>query len=423
MKKRVFITGVGVVSPIGNDRHAFWQGLQQGACGVDVLKTVPLDGLEVLIGGEVKGLDPKLADVNDSVSSRKMDRSTLFAVVAAREAVADANLQPGDLGDNAAVVIGSGLAGLQTLQEQTEILLNKGPNRVSPFTIPLLMPNAAVANVSLAFGISGTSYNVASACSSAGHAMIDAVETLQRGEVEIVVTGGAESTLTRLAISAFANMRATTKKYNDDPKKASRPFDANRDGFVMSEGACILIFETEDSLKKRGVKAYAEVVGYGASMDCHHIVQPDVTAKGAVKAIDRAIRMAGWTPTGIAGKTYVNAHGTSTKFNDLMETVALKQVFGGDAKKLRISSTKSITGHLIGAAAGVETAACIMALKDGVLPPTINYETPDPECDLDYIPNEARKADVACALNNTFGFGGHNVCLAFARAADRTQAR
>jgi 3-oxoacyl-[acyl-carrier-protein] synthase II len=369
----------------------------------------------VTIGGEVRGLDPKLASVNENVNHRRIDKAPLFAIVAAGEAIRDAKLEPADLGPKAAVIIGSGLAGLQTLQEQTEILLNKGPDRVSPFTIPMLMPNAAVANVSLGYGISGTAYNVASACSSAGHAMIDAFEVLQRGEVDVVVTGGTESTLTRLAISAFANMRAMTRKYNDAPEKASRPFDTERDGFVMSEGACILIFETEENLRRRGGKPYLEMVGYGASMDCHHIVQPDVTAVGAIRAIRAAMKMADWEPTAVANQIYINAHGTSTKFNDLMETNALKEIFGADAKKLRISSTKGTTGHLIGAAAGVETAACILALRDGILPPTINYETPDPECDLDYVPNEFRKADVKFALNNTFGFGGHNVCLAFSR--------
>jgi 3-oxoacyl-[acyl-carrier-protein] synthase II len=416
MKKRVFITGVGVVSPVGNNKEEFWSSIEAGRSGIRRLECVPLDGLEVLIGGEVRGLDPKQANINDNVTSRKMDRTTMLSVLAAKEALADAKLESGDLGDIAAVIVGSGLAGLMTLQEQTEVLLGKGPQRVSPFTIPLLMPNAAVANISLGFNISGTAYNVASACSSAGHAMIDAYETLQRGEIEIVVTGGAESTLTRLAIASFGNMRATTKKYNDDPTKASQPFDLNRDGFVMSEGSCILIMETEDSVKRRGAKRYAEMVGYGASMDCHHIVQPDVHAKQAIRAINKAIERAGWNKEKIAGACYVNAHGTSTKFNDLMETNALKGAFGDSARKLQISSTKSVTGHLIGAAAGVETAACILALRDGILPPTINYKTPDPECDLDYIPNEARKATVTHALNNTFGFGGHNVCLAFAKA-------
>jgi 3-oxoacyl-[acyl-carrier-protein] synthase II len=416
MKKRVFITGVGVVSPVGNNKDEFWSAIEAGRSGVGRLTAVPTDGLEVLIAGEVRGLDPKLANINENVVSRKMDRTTMLSVIAAKEALADAKLERGDLGDNAAVIVGSGLAGLMTLQEQTEVLLGKGPQRVSPFTIPLLMPNAAVANISLGFHISGTSYNVASACSSAGHAMIDAYESLQRGEVQIVVTGGAESTLTRLAIASFGNMKATTKKYNDDPTKASRPFDLHRDGFVMSEGACILILETEESVKRRGAKRYAEMVGYGASMDCHHIVQPDVTAKQGIRAIEKAISSAGLDKAKLAGACYVNAHGTSTHFNDLMETNALKGVFGDHARKLRISSTKSITGHLVGAAAAAETAACILALRDGILPPTINYTTPDPDCDLDYVPNEARKATVTHALNNSFGFGGHNVCLAFAKA-------
>ena len=416
MRKRVFITGIGVVSPVGNNKEDFWTAIEHGRSGLSRVEVIDVSDMEVQIGGEVKGLDPKLANINENVNSRKMDRATMFAVIAAKEAIADAKLEPSELGDNAAVIMGTGLAGLKTLQEQTDILLTKGPNRVSPFTIPLLMPNAPVGNVSLAFGISGTGYNVASACSSSGHALIDAYETLQHGDVEIVVSGGAEASITRLAVASFGNMKATTKKFNDHPTKASRPFDAGRDGFVMSEGACVLIMETEESAKRRGAKKYAEMIGYGATMDCHHIVQPDVTAKKGIKAIERAVASTGVDKAKLAAECYVSAHGTSTKYNDLMETNALKGVFGDHARKLRISSTKSVTGHMIGSAAAVETAACIMALRDGILPPTINYETPDPECDLDYIPNEARKATVRFALNNTFGFGGHNVCLAFAKS-------
>jgi 3-oxoacyl-[acyl-carrier-protein] synthase II len=413
---RVFITGVGVVSPVGNDKKTFWRSLLEGKSGVRTLKYTDCTDLPITIGGEVEGVDPTLAEVNDKVAARRMDRASLFSVITAREALTDAGLPISDLGDRCAVVVGAGLSGIYTLQIQTENLLSKGPRGVSPLTIPTLMPNASPANISLAFGITGTAYEVASACSSSGHAMIDAFELLRRGEADVVVAGGTESAMTRLGISAFANMKAMTKKYNDRPTEASRPFDADRDGFIMSEGAAMLVFETEESLRRRGGKAYAEMLGYGSAMDAYNLVQPDPSAKGAIRAIQKAVDMAGWKPADVAGRTYVNAHGTSTKFNDAAETKALKEVFGSSAAKLQVSSTKSMTGHLIGAACAVEMAACVLALKEGILPPTINYQTPDPECDLDYIPNKARKSDVEFAVNNSFGFGGHNVSLTIRRA-------
>lgn len=410
--RRVVITGLGAVTSLGNNLADTWGGLTAGKSGIARLESLDLKDLPITIGGEVRGLDHDLANINDKVAARKMDKASIFAVVAAKEALTHAGLYSMELGPNFGVVIGSGLAGLQTLQEQTENLLNRGPRTVSPFTIPVLMPNAAVANVSLAYGATGPAYNVASACSSSGHALIDAFEILRRGEVDVMITGGTESAMTRLAISAFANMKAMTKKYNEEPQRASRPFDLNRDGFVMSEGACIVILESEEHAKKRGAKILGEIVGYGSTMDSFHLVQPDPSAQGAIRAVRKALNMTGWNPSEVAGAMYVNAHGTSTKFNDLAETNALKEIFGADAKKLQISSTKSCTGHMIGAAGAIETAACVLAINTDVLPPTINYDTPDPECDLDYIPNQARNAKVRFALNNTFGFGGHNVCLA-----------
>lgn len=410
--KRVFITGIGAITPVGNSRPEFWSALVEGRSGIKSLEQVDTDRLPITIGGEIRGLDHTRADINEKVSSRKMDKASIYAVLAAKEAFEDAGIDPSTLADRCGIVIGAGLSGLATLQEQTENLLNKGPRAVSPFTIPVLMPNAAPANVSLAYGLTGPCYNVASACASSGHAMIDAFEMLQRGEVDVVVTGGTESPMTRLAISAFANMRAMTKKFNDNPEKASRPFDADRDGFVMSEGASILIFESEEHLRQRNGVAYAEMLGYGSTMDSFHLVQPDPSAQGAIRAIRQALSRSKLEPSEIAAKTYVNAHGTSTKFNDLMETNALKEIFGDAARSLQISSTKSVTGHMIGAACAVEMSACCLGLKTGVLPPTINYETPDPECDLDYIPNTARQSQVQFCLNNSFGFGGHNVCIA-----------
>ncbi|MGH7200948.1 MAG: beta-ketoacyl-ACP synthase II, partial [Planctomycetaceae bacterium] len=410
--KRVFVTGLGAMTPVGHRWRETWCALLEGRSGLETIEQIDVSDLPCKIGGEVRGFDPKQAELNDKVSARKMDRASTFAVLAAREALADAGLPGENVGDRVGIVIGSGLSGLATLQEQTENLLTIGPRKVSTFTIPVLMPNAPPANISLAFGVTGPCYNVASACASSGHAMIDALELLRRGEVDIVITGGTESSLTRLGMAAFANMRAMTKKYNDNPHAASRPFDKDRDGFIMSEGATILIFESEQSAKRRGVEPYAEVIAYGSTMDAHHLVQPDPSARGAIRAIDQAMTRAGWSPAEIAGSTYVNAHGTGTEFNDLMETNALKAVFGEHARKLQISSTKSVTGHMIGAACATEMLACVRALKEGVLPPTINLDTPDPQCDLDYVPNRARKADVRFALNNSFGFGGHNVCLA-----------
>lgn len=411
---RIYITGIGSIAPVGNDRETCWSSLVAGRSGVRRLESIDVADLAITIGGEVRGLNHDTVNLNDKVSARKMDKASIYAVLAAKEALADSGLDPTTLGESCGIVVGAGLSGLATLQEQTENLLARGPRSVSPFTIPVLMPNAAPANISLAFGITGPTYNVASACSSSGHAVIDAFELLRRGDVKVVITGGTESPLTRLAISAFANMKAMTKKFNDCPERASRPFDADRDGFVMSEGSCIMVFETEEHLTRRGGrKPYGEMVGYGSTMDAFHLVQPDPSAQGAIRAIRQALKMARWNPADIAGQTYVNAHGTSTKYNDLAETIALKATFEESAKKLQISSTKSVTGHMIGAAGAIETAACLLAMSRGTLPPTINYENPDPQCDLDYIPNTARQADVRFALNNTFGFGGHNVCLAF----------
>ena len=412
---RVFITGMGTVSPVGNDRVTAWNNIVQGNSGLGALTIVESGDLSVKIAGEVRNLDPELAEINDKVTARKMDRACLFAVIAAREALTDAWLTQYPLGGRTAVILGSGLSGMWTFHEQTERLLQKGPGRVSPFTIPMIMPNACPANISLAFGATGTCYTTSSACASSGHAMVDAYETLRNGQADIVITGGTEASLTRLAMAAFGNMGAMTKKFNDRPQAASRPFDAGRDGFVMSEGAAILIFETEDSLRKRGVDPYAEVVGYGVTSDSFHLVQPDPEAKAATIAIQQALAMSSLKPQDIAGKTYVNAHGTSTEYNDLMETNALKSTFQDAARQLQISSTKSVTGHMIGAACAMEMMVSAMALRDQKLPPTINYEIPDPRCDLDYIPNVARAASVDYALNNSFGFGGHNVCLVLKR--------
>lgn len=409
--ERVFVSGLGFATCLGNDRETFWSNLTSGVCGIDTLQVHDTTDLPVNIGGEIREVDTSRINVNDLVAAKKMDRASQFAVLAAHEALEDAGLPTSDLGDRVAVIMGAGLAGLETYEFQMERLLTKGPSRVSPFTIPMLMPNAPPGNISLAFGANGTAYTTSSACSSSGHAMIDAVEYLRRGEADVVITGGTEASLTRLGIASFSNMKAMCRNRNEDPKGSMRPFDSDRSGFIMAEGASVLIFETEQNLKKRGGTAWAEVVSGSSTSDSYHLVQPDPEGRKAVVAISNALKAAELNPADIADQTYVSAHGTSTKFNDSMETVALKKVFGDDASKLQISSIKSMLGHMIGAACAVEMSTCCMGLAHGLLPPTINYETPDPDCDLNYVPNTALEKNVRYAVNNSFGFGGHNVSL------------
>jgi 3-oxoacyl-[acyl-carrier-protein] synthase II len=418
--QRVFISGIGVASCLGNDRRTLWDSLLNAKCGIERLCQHDITDLGVVIGGEVKNLDHDRINVNDIVSARKMDPASRFAVYAAHEALQDSGLPTQDLGENVAVIIGAGLSGLETYEFQLERLLTRGPSRVSPFTIPMLMPNAPPGNISLAFGARGTCYTTSSACSSSGHAMIDAMELLRRGEADVVITGGTEASLTRLGISSFVNMKAMNKTMNDRPQESMRPFDADRGGFIMAEGASALIFETEDHLRKRGGTAWAEVLSGRSTTDAYHLVQPDPEAKQAIRAIRAAIDAAGLNTADIAEDVYISAHGTSTPYNDAMETTALKTVFGDDACKLNISSTKSMLGHMIGAACAIEMSVCALALAHGKLPPTINYTTPDPDCDLNYIPNKAIEKTVRYAVNNSFGFGGHNVSLVVARIDDDT---
>lgn len=416
--ERVFVSGLGLATCLGNDRETFWKNITAGVCGIDTLKVHDTTDLDVNIGGEIREIDKSRINVNDLVATKKMDRASQFAVLAAHEALEDAGLPTSDLGENVAVILGAGLAGLETYEFQMERLLTKGPSRVSPFTIPMLMPNAPPGNISLAFGIHGTAYTTSSACSSSGHAMIDAMEYLRRGEADVVVTGGTEASLTRLGIASFSNMKAMCRNRNDSPKSSMRPFDSDRSGFIMAEGSSVLIFETESHLRKRGGKAWAEVLSGSSTSDSYHLVQPDPEGRKAVTAITKAIKAAKLNPADIADQTYVSAHGTSTKFNDSMETVALKKIFGDDAYKLQISSIKSMLGHMIGAACAVEMSTCCMSLANGILAPTINHETPDPDCDLNYVPNKAIEKDVKYAINNSFGFGGHNVSLVIQKVED-----
>jgi len=416
--ERIFVSGIGFATCLGNDRETVWKNLLDGVCGLDTLEVHDTTDLPVTIGGEIRDYDHSRINVNDLVATKKMDRASQFAVLAAHEALEDAGLPTSNIGERAAVILGAGLAGLETYETQMERLLTRGPSRVSPFTIPMLMPNAPPGNISLAFGIQGTAYTTSSACSSSGHAMIDSIDYLRNGKADFVVTGGTEASLTRLGIASFANMKAMCRNRNDDPKSSMRPFDEDRSGFIMAEGSSVLIFETESHLRKRGGKAWAEVLSGSSTSDAYHLVQPDPDGRQATIAIRHAIAAAKLEPAAIADETYVSAHGTSTKFNDRMETVALKQIFGADAAKLQISSIKSMLGHMIGAACAVEMSACCLGLTHGVLPPTINYDTPDPECDLNYIPNKSISKNVKYAINNSFGFGGHNVSLVAQKVED-----
>ncbi len=412
--QRVFVTGLGAVTPVGNDVPTTWEALVAGRSGIRPLTRIETADLACGIGGEVPGeLDePAFLEVKQW---RHLDRATRFAVIGAGEALADAGLPQADLGPRVAVVLGAGLSGMETLQIQTERLLEKGPGRVSPHTIPELMPNATAGNVCLAFGATGASYVTSCACASSAQAVVDAYEMIRRGTADVVITGGSESSLTRLGMASFIRMKAMATGFDETPEKACRPFDANRRGLVMSEGSGIVVLESEESVARRGAKPRAEVVGYGVSTDAYHIVAPKPDGTGAAAAVTQALGMAGLDAGDIAGRTYVNAHGTGTPMNDAIETRALKLAFGESASRLRVSSTKSVTGHLIGAAGGLELLACTLTLQNGLVPPTINLDDPDPDCDLDYTPHEAVTADVEYAVSNSFAFGGHNVCLAVRR--------
>ncbi|MCA9090557.1 MAG: beta-ketoacyl-[acyl-carrier-protein] synthase II [Planctomycetaceae bacterium] len=415
MEDAVVVTGVGVVSSLAIGRANFAAALMAGRSGLRRLTRIATDDLPCKIGGEIPG-DWLDGETYGPQVARQMDRASRYAVHASREALLDAGLSLEQLGPRVGIVIGAGLSGLDTLQMQTERLLEKGPGMVSPFTIPTLMPNAAPANISLAFGVTGPCYTVSSACASSGHAIINAIEMLRRKACDVVITGGTESSLTRLGMAAFAKMRALATSFNDNPAGAVRPFDKNREGLVMSEGAGIVVLETLEHARARGAQPQATLLGYGLTTDAHNIVRPEAEGIEPGRAIRNAVLSAGLQTEDIAERTYINAHGTGTSLNDATETRAIKRAFGDDAKRLQISSTKSMTGHLIGAACGLETVACVVALQQQQLPPTINYETPDPDCDLDYIPNTARSTPVDYALNNSFGFGGHNVTLLLGRA-------
>ncbi|MDR1195520.1 MAG: beta-ketoacyl-ACP synthase II [Endomicrobium sp.] len=403
MKKRIVITGIGVVSPIGTGNNEFTESLRNGKSGISAIEHFDVSNFSSKISGYIKDFKPE--NFIDRKKTKRMARFTQLGMAAAKIAIEDSGLDfsKEDM-SRIGVVTGTGMGGLDVIEEEEKTLLEKGAKRVSPFLIPMIITNMLPGEIAIQYGFTGPNYAVTSACASANHAMGDALRILRFGDADIIVSGGAEGVITPLGLAGFCNMKAVSQR-NDEPQKASRPFDKNRDGFVMGEGAGIIIFETLEHALNRGAKIYAELAGYGASDDAYHMTAPDPKGAAAILAMEKAIADAGISKEEV---DYINAHGTSTGLNDKTETAAIKKVFGERAYKIPISSTKSMTGHLLGAAAGVELAAVVLSMNAGFIHPTINYETPDPECDLDYVPNIARDAQINCALSNSLGFGGHN---------------
>ncbi len=406
-ERRVVVTGLGAVTPVGNDVKTMWDNIVAGNSGIDFITRVNKDDFPVHVAAEVKNFDPTLH--MEKRDARKMDLFTQYAVAAAKMAVEDAKLTIDDkIADRVGVWIGSGIGGMQTYEEQHQKFLDKGYRRVSPFFVPMLIPDMAAGQVSIQLGAKGINSCTVTACASGANSIGDAFKAVQRGDVDYMITGGTEAPLTNLSFAGFSSMKALS--FNDDPKTASRPFDKNRDGFVMGEGSGILILETLESAQERGAHIYAEIVGYGSTGDAYHITSPAEGGEGAARAMKQAIEDAGLSSDEV---DYINAHGTSTDMNDKYETAAIKTVFGEHATKLAVSSTKSMTGHLLGACGGIESIIAVKAIEDGIIPATMNYETPDEECDLDYVPNQSREQDVNVVMSNSFGFGGHNVALVF----------
>ncbi|UYQ99775.1 beta-ketoacyl-ACP synthase II [Bacillus velezensis] len=406
-KKRVVVTGLGALSPLGNDAETSWKNAIGGVSGIGPITRVESDEYPAKVAAELK--DFNIENHMDKKEARKMDRFTQYAVVAAKMAVQDAGLNITDeIAPRVGVWVGSGIGGLETLESQFEIFLTKGPRRVSPFFVPMMIPDMATGQISIALGAKGVNSCTVTACATGTNSIGDAFKVIQRGDADAMITGGTEAPLTRMSFAGFSANKALST--NSDPKTASRPFDKNRDGFVMGEGAGIVVLEELEHALARGAKIYGEIVGYGSTGDAYHITAPAQDGEGGARAMQEAIKDAGIKPEEI---DYINAHGTSTYYNDKYETKAIKTVFGDHAYKLAVSSTKSMTGHLLGAAGGIEAIFSVMAIKDGIIPPTINIETPDEECDLDYVPDKAREQDVNIVLSNSLGFGGHNATLIF----------
>jgi 3-oxoacyl-[acyl-carrier-protein] synthase II len=408
--QRVVATGLGLVTPVGNDTPTTWSSLLAGRSGIGPITAFDTSAFKIRIAGEVKDFDP--TRYLDKQVARRMDRNLHFAVVACQEALADAcfsmeQWDPRRVG----VIIGSGIGGVHTILDNQTALVERGPRRVSPFAVPALMLNSASAHISIMLGARGPNLALATACATGSHALGEAAEIIRRGRADMMIAGGTEAAMVPMALAGFENMQALSNR-NDDPARASRPFDKDRDGFVMAEGAGVLVLERLDKARARGARIYGELIGYGNTADAYHITAPGEDGAGASDCMLMAIEDAGIIPSDI---DYINAHGTSTPLNDAGETRAIKIALGDHARRVAISSTKSMTGHLMGSAGAIEAAFCLLAMRDGIIPPTINYETPDPLCDLDYVPNEARRTKVNVAMSNSFGFGGHNGTVVFRR--------
>ncbi len=412
--RRVVVTGLGVITPVGNDVDTFWRNLQNGVSGIELIQAFDTTGYDCRIGGEVRGFEPK-DFFNNPKDARRTDRFTQLAMAAAKMAWADSGVDAGKMNrERFGVIVSSGIGGLKTLEDQHSVLLNKGPTRLSPFTIPMLISNMASGMISMEFGLQGPNLCIVTACATSNNAIGESWRIIKFGDADIFLAGGSEASIIPVGVAAFGSMKALSTR-NDDPHAASRPWDRDRDGFVMGEGAGVVVVEELEHAKARGAKIYCELTGYGLSADAYHMTAPPPDGEGAVRAMQMALDHAKIAPEQV---DYVNAHATSTGLGDVCETRAIKTVFGEHARRVSISSTKSMTGHLLGGAGAVELAACALAIRDSVIPPTINLENPDEGCDLDYTPNVAKEKKVRVALNNSFGFGGHNATLVVSKFSE-----
>jgi 3-oxoacyl-[acyl-carrier-protein] synthase II len=410
--RRVVITGLGAITPLGQTVKETWENLVKGKSGVGYIDRFDTSNLPVKIAAQIRNFDPlkRLSQKEAGVPTKKLDIFSIYALWAAEEAIEDSALLKGPFDpDRVGVIIASGIGGIETLEREIIVGYTKGYDRISPYLVPMMIPDMASGLIAIKYRFKGPNYCTVSACASSAHAIGDAFRLIRYGDADVMIVGGSEAPIIPTAVAGFSSMKALSTR-NEEPEKASRPFDRDRDGFVMGEGAAVLVLEEYEHAMRRGAKVYAELVGYGATADAYHITAPCVDGEGAVKCMLRALEDAKLSPDEV---DYINAHGTSTKLNDAVETLAIKKVFGERAYKIPVSSTKSMIGHLLGAAGAIEAVATIMTIHTGIIHPTINYENPDPECDLDYVPNEARKKEVNVAITNSFGFGGHNVCLVF----------
>jgi 3-oxoacyl-[acyl-carrier-protein] synthase II len=404
--RRVAVTGMGFITPIGNDLETVWSNMVEGVSGIGRITRFDTTNFDTKIAGEVKGFQPE--EYMDRKTARHIGRYCQFALAASKQALAHAGLDPAEMDpDDVGVIVTSGIGGMEEIEKSHTALMERGPKRISPFTVPMMIADMAAGIVAIHTHAGGPNYAIVSACASGSHGIGEAAEIIKRGAAVAMLAGGSEATITPLTMGAFCQIKATSER-NDEPEKACRPFDIDRDGFVMSEGSVMFVLEDMEHARKRGARVIAEIAGYGASADMYHFTAPHPEGKGAMRAMRKAIEMSGVELSDVG---YINAHGTSTKLGDVAETKAIKAVFGDHAQKLAVSSTKSVHGHLLGAAGAMEAAACVMAIDRGLIPPTINLDNQDPECDLDCVPNKARKADVKVAMSNSFGFGGHNATL------------